>query len=143
MPLQLANCLTEALSRTFDYLPLAALVNDTILLCHGGISKNIRHVRQIDNIGRPLKDIQMGTIAADLIFSKVGSEQRLIEGIPLTLGRGVHVSCSGARGTCLSYDQEPLITTGQHQAHDVKLVIRARNNCPQGFMVSWPLYSSW
>jgi serine/threonine-protein phosphatase PP1 catalytic subunit len=47
----------------FDALPLAALVNDAVFLCHGGISPDLGHPRDINRIERP----QVGLHAAGLL----------------------------------------------------------------------------
>lgn len=46
----------------FDVLPLAALVNDAVFLCHGGISPDLGHPRDVNRIERP----QVGLRAAGL-----------------------------------------------------------------------------
>ena len=40
----------------FGYLPLAAILNKTVFLVHGGISQHLMHVEQIEAIEKPLND---------------------------------------------------------------------------------------
>jgi serine/threonine-protein phosphatase PP1 catalytic subunit len=44
----------EAVMQVFDALPLAALLNGGVFLCHGGISPHLRHPRDINAIARPV-----------------------------------------------------------------------------------------
>lgn len=42
------------LNDLFEYMPLAAVLDDTILCVHGGIGKSIRHIDQIMSLQRPI-----------------------------------------------------------------------------------------
>ena len=42
------------INKLFDWLPLAALVEDKILCLHGGIGANLNTLEDIENIRRPL-----------------------------------------------------------------------------------------
>jgi diadenosine tetraphosphatase ApaH/serine/threonine PP2A family protein phosphatase len=42
------------INRLFDWLPLAALVEDKILCLHGGIGASLNTLEDIENIKRPL-----------------------------------------------------------------------------------------
>ena len=58
----------------FDYLPLAAIVNDTVLCIHGGIGSSISTISNIDEIKRPLEVIHEVTnieqqIVVDILWS--------------------------------------------------------------------------
>ena len=37
----------------FDYLPVSALIDEKILCMHGGLSKELKHPSQINDISRP------------------------------------------------------------------------------------------
>jgi diadenosine tetraphosphatase ApaH/serine/threonine PP2A family protein phosphatase len=58
----------------FDYLPLAAIINDTVLCLHGGIGSNIATVSDIEKINRPLEVIHEVTnldqqLVVDILWS--------------------------------------------------------------------------
>ncbi len=42
------------MNRLFDWLPLAAVVEDKILCLHGGIGSAVKTIEDIANIKRPL-----------------------------------------------------------------------------------------
>lgn len=44
----------EAVMQAFDALPLAALLNSKVFLCHGGISPYMHHPHDVNAIRRPL-----------------------------------------------------------------------------------------
>jgi serine/threonine-protein phosphatase PP1 catalytic subunit len=54
--------------KTFDYLPLAATVGGSIFCIHGGISPELRTLRQIEDIARPCCVPESGLIT-DLLWS--------------------------------------------------------------------------
>ena len=45
----------------FDYLPLAAIINDEVLCLHGGIGSSINTLSDIEKIQRPLEVIHEAT----------------------------------------------------------------------------------
>ena len=58
----------------FDYLPLAAIINDTVLCLHGGIGSNITTISDIEKINRPLEVIHEVTnldqqLVVDILWS--------------------------------------------------------------------------
>ena len=58
----------------FDYLPLAAIINDTVLCLHGGIGSNISTISDIEKINRPLEVIHEVTnldqqLVVDILWS--------------------------------------------------------------------------
>jgi serine/threonine-protein phosphatase PP1 catalytic subunit len=54
--------------KLFDYLPLAAVINDSVFCVHGGISPALKSLDQISEIYRPLRVPQSG-IVTDLLWS--------------------------------------------------------------------------
>ena len=51
----------------FDYLPLAAIINDTVLCLHGGIGSNIS--TESEKINRPLEVIWSTNLAQQLVVN--------------------------------------------------------------------------
>ena len=51
----------------FDYLPLAAIINDTLLCLHGGIGSNIS--TESEKINRPLEVIWSTNLAQQLVVN--------------------------------------------------------------------------
>lgn len=45
------------INELFDYLPLAALIDDKIVCLHGGIGSTLLNLDQVDQIVRPLEVI--------------------------------------------------------------------------------------
>ncbi|KAH0999961.1 hypothetical protein HUJ04_008194 [Dendroctonus ponderosae] len=52
----------------FNVLPVAALIDDKIFCCHGGLSPDLLHVGQIRNIKRPT-DVPVEGLLCDLLWS--------------------------------------------------------------------------
>ena len=57
------------LNALFNYLPLAALIEDRILCMHGGIGRSINRIEQIAELQRPLKMEDGGLVLMDLLWS--------------------------------------------------------------------------
>lgn len=55
-------------SECFNYLPLAALIDDKILCMHGGLSPELRKVEEIYKIKRPFEVPESG-VSCDLVWS--------------------------------------------------------------------------
>jgi diadenosine tetraphosphatase ApaH/serine/threonine PP2A family protein phosphatase len=45
------------INKLFEYLPLAALIEDKIICLHGGIGSQLNYVEEIDTLQRPLEVI--------------------------------------------------------------------------------------
>jgi serine/threonine-protein phosphatase PP1 catalytic subunit len=43
----------KAFTVLFDYLPVSALIDEKILCMHGGLSRDLKHPGQINEISRP------------------------------------------------------------------------------------------
>lgn len=60
----------EAVMQAFDALPLAAVLNGGVFLCHGGISPHLGHPRDVNAIRRPLDVNPSGEgLLADLLWA--------------------------------------------------------------------------
>lgn len=53
----------------FDFLPIAAILDKTTLCVHGGISRHLHGINQIENFERPITTFQDNTLLADLMWS--------------------------------------------------------------------------
>lgn len=54
---------------SFAYLPLAALLDDTILCVHGGISRVLKHLDQLRALTRPIHNIADSQLVKDLLWA--------------------------------------------------------------------------
>ena len=64
----------EIINEFFEYLPLAAVIEDKILCLHGGIGGNLSSLKEIEAIERPLKVVHEATspneqIVMDILWS--------------------------------------------------------------------------
>ncbi|XP_028155722.1 serine/threonine-protein phosphatase PP1-beta [Diabrotica virgifera virgifera] len=57
----------------FNTLPVAAIIDDKIFCCHGGLSPDLLHIGQIRNIQRPI-DIPIQGLLCDLLWSDPSTE---------------------------------------------------------------------
>jgi serine/threonine-protein phosphatase PP1 catalytic subunit len=64
--------------KTFDYLPLAAIIGGSVFCIHGGISPELRTLRQIEDIARPCSIPESGLIT-DLLWSDPSPEVEVYE----------------------------------------------------------------
>ena len=55
--------------QVFNWLPLAAHVENKILCMHGGIGRSINRIKQIEVLYRPLTMEQGGVVLMDLLWS--------------------------------------------------------------------------
>lgn len=59
----------QRFNELFNWLPLAALVEDQVLCMHGGIGRSITSVEQINSLSRPLTMEDGGLVLMDLLWS--------------------------------------------------------------------------
>lgn len=62
------NRLWKAFNRTFDCMPVAAVIGGLIFCTHGGLSPHLRHMGQINRIRRPT-DVPRRGVMCDLLWS--------------------------------------------------------------------------
>ena len=53
----------------FNYLPIAAVIDERILCMHGGLSKELTDLSQINQVSRPTSDIPDSGLLCDLLWS--------------------------------------------------------------------------
>nr|GMD73632.1 serine/threonine-protein phosphatase BSL3-like [Ipomoea batatas] len=77
------------INRLFNWLPLAALIENKIICMHGGIGRSINHVEQIENIQRPITMEAGSIVLMDLLWSDP-TENDSVEGLrPNARGPGL------------------------------------------------------
>jgi hypothetical protein len=59
----------QRLNGLFNWLPLAALIEDKVLCMHGGIGRSINSIEQIEELQRPLTMEDGGIVLMDLLWS--------------------------------------------------------------------------
>ncbi|PSC71439.1 serine threonine-phosphatase BSL1 [Micractinium conductrix] len=59
----------QRLNTLFNWLPLAALIEDKVLCMHGGIGRSINSIEQIEELQRPLTMEDGGIVLMDLLWS--------------------------------------------------------------------------
>eukprot|EP01025_Chloroclados_australasicus_P064722 TRINITY_DN867_c2_g1_i3.p3 TRINITY_DN867_c2_g1~~TRINITY_DN867_c2_g1_i3.p3 ORF type:complete len:290 (-),score=41.74 TRINITY_DN867_c2_g1_i3:1060-1929(-) len=57
------------INQLFNYLPLAALIENKIMCMHGGIGRSIHNIAQIEKLKRPLTMEEGGMVLMDLLWS--------------------------------------------------------------------------
>lgn len=108
------------INHLFDWLPLAALIENKIICMHGGIGRSINHVGQIENLQRPITMETGSVVLMDLLWSDP-TENDSVEGLrPNARGPG-------------------LVTFGPDRVmefcknNDLQLIVRAHECVMDGF----------
>ncbi|XP_022700121.1 serine/threonine-protein phosphatase PP1-like isoform X2 [Varroa jacobsoni] len=70
--------LYHRINEVFGYLPLAAVVGEKIFCCHGGLSPDLRDLRQVACMDRPIPEVPQEGLVCDLLWADpyMGSEWR-------------------------------------------------------------------
>lgn len=109
-------------SRVFDVMPLAAIINDCIFAVHGGLSPSITKIEQIDEIDR-FSDVPAFGAFADLLWSDPGPQLRR--------SRYIH----GSRG--VGYLFSKTATQQFLEVNNMVHVLRAHQACEKGYSISF------
>merc|ERR1739848_128751 len=56
-------------NNTFNYLPLAAVIDEKIFCCHGGLSPDLKTIAQLNDIKRPIKDMVEESVEYQLVWN--------------------------------------------------------------------------
>merc|ERR1739848_875049 len=56
-------------NNTFNYLPLAAVIDGKIFCCHGGLSPDLKTIEQLNDIKRPLEDMVEESVEYQLVWN--------------------------------------------------------------------------
>lgn len=70
--------LYDRFNRTFQYMPLVAILNKKVFCVHGGVSPNLPSIQQINKIKRPLENYE-GEFIADLVWSDPSKDVKTYE----------------------------------------------------------------
>ena len=104
----------------FQWLPLAAVIEDKVACMHGGIGRSITHISQLEELERPLTIDTGGIILMDVLWSDPTENDR-VEGLrPNARGPG-------------------LVTFGPDRVHkfceanDLQMIVRAHECVMDGF----------
>ena len=113
--------LWEAFNAVFDYMPLAAIISGRIFCVHGGLSKDLSRLEDIESLKRPL-DVPDSGLIADLLWADPSAETHGYE--------------ESERG--MSYTFGPDVAKEFLQKNDFDLVCRAHQVVNDGF--EFPFY---
>lgn len=110
----------QRLNALFNWMPLAALIENKILCMHGGIGRSMEHISEIDALQRPLTMETGGLLLMDLLWSDPTENDRI---------QGVHPNARGPG----------LVSFGPDRVHhycevnDLQLIVRAHECVMDGF----------
>lgn len=107
----------RAFLKSFSYLPLAAMIGQTTLCVHGGLSPSLYSLAQIKNIQRPLDDFGDDDVIDGLLWSDPNNDLREYTDSPR--GTGFFFGASAA--------DEFL------KANKLKYVVRGHECVPDGY----------
>ena len=104
----------------FQWLPLAAVIEDRVACMHGGIGRSITHISQLEELERPLTMDTGGIILMDVLWSDPTESDR-VEGLrPNARGPGlVTFGPDRVRKFC--------------EDNDLQMIIRAHECVMDGF----------
>lgn len=113
----------DAFNVVFDYLPLVAIISDRIFCVHGGLSKHLKDIREIEILKRPIKDelLQDGLIV-DLLWADPSFDS--------------NGYCQSDRGTSFTFGED--VADEFLHKNDFDLICRAHQVVSDGF--EFPFY---
>ena len=114
----------EAIHNAFDWLPLAALVNESVLVLHGGVGDGSWSLAELAKIPRPLVDEHDHACTLQCLWSDPSDSDAAMRS-------GVHPS---KRGEGIP-EFGPDVTAKFCKDNHISLVIRAHQFCRQGYKV--------
>ncbi|KAH7295189.1 hypothetical protein KP509_27G036500 [Ceratopteris richardii] len=108
------------INQLFDWLPLAALIENKIICMHGGIGRSISHVGQIESLQRPITMETGSVVLMDLLWSDP-TENDSVEGLrPNARGPGL-----------VTFGPDRVLEFCKN--NDLQLIIRAHECVMDGF----------
>jgi len=66
----------ETINDLFNWLPLAAIINDKIICIHGGLGNNIKSIQDIESLTRPLVTVNDNQILVDILWSELNDHDK-------------------------------------------------------------------
>ncbi|KAI6189998.1 Metallophosphoesterase domain containing protein [Aphelenchoides bicaudatus] len=111
MNIKIYKCFNDV----FNCLPIAALIENKIFCCHGGLSPNLRSLEQLKRVSRPL-DVDDKGLVCDLLWSDPSSQP----------GWGPN-----DRGVSYTFGADVL--NNFLQKHELDLVVRAHQVVEDGY----------
>lgn len=101
----------------FACLPMAAVIEDKIFCCHGGLSPELKELSQIKNLKRPLHDPISHGLTCDLLWSDPD--------------KNIHGWAESDRGISFTFGEDVLAKF--LKKHDFDLVLRAHQVVEDGY----------
>jgi len=123
---------------TFNYLPLAALIDSRVFCCHGGLAPDLEKLDQLDTIPKHLVNTSDNSIANHLLWNDphydddaVGWSENARGGSTLTFGRDILDNFLEKNGLSMVVRAHESIDEGYKMRKDNKLctVFSAPNYC--------------
>ena len=108
--------LWKAFTDLFNYLPVAALIDDKILCMHGGLSPDLKNIQNIQDISRPT-DIPDQGLLCDLLWSDPDKEAVDYD--------------ENDRGVSVIFGEK--VVTDFNKKNDLDLIIRAHQVVDEGY----------
>ena len=108
--------LWKAFTDLFNYLPVAALIDDKILCMHGGLSPDLKNIQSIQDISRPT-DIPDQGLLCDLLWSDPDKEAVDYD--------------ENDRGVSVIFGEK--VVTDFNKKNDLDLIIRAHQVVDEGY----------
>jgi serine/threonine-protein phosphatase PP1 catalytic subunit len=109
----------------FNYLPVAALVNKRILCMHGGLSPNLKSLKQINKLDRPTVIPDYG-IMCDLLWADPAHNKspQVLNLVPNKWGRN-------ERGSSYVFSEE--VVQEFQEKHGLDLIVRGHQVMEDGY----------
>ena len=111
----------QAVNRVFEFLPVAALVDNTVLCVHGGIGESLQSLQQLKELPRPAKvDLTRRSVLNEVLWSDpTDSDERV----------GCHPNARGPNTVSYGPDR----VRDFCEANKLKLLVRAHQCVQDGF----------
>ena len=110
-----------AINRVFEWLPIAAVVDDTVLCVHGGIGESVQSLKQLRAIARPAHvDLSKRSVLNEVLWSDPTDSDQLV---------GCHPNARGPNTVSYGPDRVKDFC----DANGLKLVVRAHQCVQDGF----------
>ncbi|OMJ65874.1 hypothetical protein SteCoe_37490 [Stentor coeruleus] len=125
--------LWHILTDMFNYLPLAALIENQMFCAHGGLSPDVTKIDEIDNLNR-FQDIPITGCMTDLVWSDPDDRQGWAispRGTGFTFGMDISVQFNHINNLTLIARAHQLVTEGYNWCHNHNVItlFSAPNYC--------------